>query len=141
MRGKILAALAVSLLMAGCKPAVRTPEPSPYPTGAWTFHALDGEVGQGPLLRFEGGAFWLEGCGSAAGTIVSPADSQFLLVGEAGACGEKQHVVQTQLLALLTATPQMASTAKGVCDGSRGLEIRAKGQRAVFCELEPYHPE
>lgn len=137
----MLAAMAASLAVVGCKPPVQSVEPSTYPSGVWMFHAFDGEVGQGPLLRFEGDAFSLEGCGSAVGTIVSPADSQLLTVHDATACGERERAVQARLLALFAASPRMASTADGVCGGSRGLEIRAKDQRAVFCELEPYHPE
>lgn len=103
------------------------------------FHTLNGEVGQGPLLRFEGGAFALEGCGSAVGTILSGTGSRLLLVHDAAACGEKEQAVQARLLALFAATPQMASPADGVCGEARGLEIRAKEQRAIFCELP--HPE
>jgi hypothetical protein len=133
--------MAASLLAVGCKQSVKPAEPSPYPTGAWMFHALNGEVGQGPLLRFEGGVFSLEGCGSAVGTIVSVADSQVLQVGDAAACSDKEQAVQAQLLALFSATPQMASPNARVCGATQGLEIRTKDRQAIFCELEPYHPE
>jgi hypothetical protein len=139
LRSLVLAVIAASLLTVGCKPSAKSVEPSSYPTGVWMFHALNGDVGPGPLLRFEGGAFWLEGCGFATGTVLSAADSRLLLVGEASACGEKEQALQDQLLALFSATPRMGSPAADVCGDTRGLEIWSKGQRAVFCELP--HPE